>query len=120
MQVELVRTFYFDAAHHLSAAPAGHKCRQLHGHSYRVDIHIAGPVDEQYGWLMDFGDLKRVVDPIIDSLDHSNLDEIDGLENSTAELLSKYLWDRIRPQVPILSAVVVWESDKSRCIYRGS
>ncbi|MCD4823982.1 MAG: 6-carboxytetrahydropterin synthase QueD [Phycisphaerae bacterium] len=119
MEVELVKTFYFDAAHSLAAAPDGHKCRQMHGHGYRVDIHVTGQVDPQAGWLMDFGDLKKIVAPLIDSLDHKNLNEIDGLANSTSEMLAKYLWDHIAADIPQLSGVTVWESSTSRCIYRG-
>ncbi|MBN1555391.1 MAG: 6-carboxytetrahydropterin synthase QueD [Phycisphaerae bacterium] len=119
MNAELVKTFRFDAAHSLSGAPEGHKCRGLHGHGYRVDVHISGEVDPKAGWVMDFGDLKRVVEPLIDSLDHRNLNDIPGLENSTSEMLAKYLWDRIVPDLPGLRAVVVWESDTSRCLYRG-
>lgn len=122
MNAELVKTFRFDAAHNLSCAPEGHKCRNLHGHGYRVDVHVAGEVNPQTGWVMDFADLKRVVQPLIDSLDHQNLNDIPGLENSTSELLAKFLWDNIAPNLPgpsSLQAVVVWESDTSRCIYRG-
>ncbi|MBN1942104.1 MAG: 6-carboxytetrahydropterin synthase QueD [Phycisphaerae bacterium] len=122
MNAELVKTFRFDAAHSLSGAPEGHKCRNLHGHGYRVDVQVAGPVDPKTGWVMDFGDLKRIVQPLIDSLDHQNLNDIPGLENSTSELLAKFLWDRITPSLPgpaSLQAVVVWESDTSRCMYRG-
>lgn len=119
MIAELVKTFRFDAAHSLTGAPAGHKCRNLHGHGYRIDVHVAGPVDPKTGWVMDFADLKRVVQPLIDSLDHQNLNDIPGLANSTSELLAKYLWDRIVSSLPGLQAVVVWESDTSRCIYRG-
>jgi len=118
MQAEIVKTFRFEAAHTLSSAPQGHKCRQLHGHSYRVDIHVTGPLDE-HGWVIDFGDVKRLVEPVIARLDHRLLDEIPGLKNSTSEMLCKYLWDQIRPGLPLLSAVTVWESDTSRCIYRG-
>ena len=119
MQAELVRTFRFEAAHALPNAPAGHKCRRVHGHNYRVDIHVAGEVDEQLGWVMDFGRIKDVVGPAIDQLDHRCLNEIEGLSNATSELLAKWLWDRIKPDLPELSAVTIWETDTSRCIYRG-
>jgi 6-pyruvoyltetrahydropterin/6-carboxytetrahydropterin synthase len=119
MEVELIKTFRFDAAHSLSAAPEGHKCRRLHGHGYRVDIHVTGPVDSKRGWLMDYGDLKAVVGPILDELDHRNLDEIPELKNSTSERLAGYIWDRIQPSLPNLSAIILWESDSSRCVYRG-
>ena len=119
MKAELVKTFRFEAAHSLSGVPEGHKCRRLHGHSYRIDIHVAGDVDPQTGMVMDFGEIKRVVGGLLDTLDHRNLNEIAGLENSTSENMGKYLWDRIVPEIPQLAAVVVWESDTSRCIYRG-
>ena len=120
MEVELVKTFRFDAAHSLSGVPAEHKCRRMHGHGYRIDVHVTGTVDPRRGWLMDYNELKRAVQAVIDSLDHRNLNEIPGLENSTSEMLAKYLWDKIAPALPNLSAVVVWESDSSRCIYRGN
>ena len=119
MQFEIVKSFRFEAAHSLDRAPEGHKCRRLHGHSYRVDVHVTGPADPVAGWVMDFGDIIQAVEPVLRQLDHRNLNEVAGLENSTSELLAKFLWDRLRPALPGLSAVTVWESDTSRCVYRG-
>ncbi|MBS3734831.1 MAG: 6-carboxytetrahydropterin synthase QueD [Phycisphaerae bacterium] len=119
MHAELVRTFHFEAAHHLQAAPQGHKCRQLHGHSYRVDVHVAGEVDADRGWVMDFSQISAAVAPVIDTLDHALLNDVPGLETPTTEMLAKYIWDRIAPTLP-LSAVTVWESTVSRCVYRGA
>ena len=119
MQAELVKTFRFEAAHSLPNVPQGHKCSRLHGHSYRVDVHVTGQPDPKTGWVVDFGDIKRVVEAVLDKLDHRHLNEIPGLENSTAEILAGYIWDRAKPALACLSAVVVWESDTSRCIYRG-
>jgi 6-pyruvoyltetrahydropterin/6-carboxytetrahydropterin synthase len=120
MEVELIKTFSFSAAHSLPCVPPGHRCGGMHGHTYRVDIHATGQVDPATGWLMDYGDLKRIVEPIVDALDHQNLNEIPGLANSTSEQIAKYLWDKIAPQIPALSAVTLWESDSARCIYRGT
>ena len=119
MEFELIKTFRFEAAHALPQVPPDHKCRRLHGHSYRVDIHVTGQPDPQTGWVVDFGRIKQIVEPVLAELDHRCLNDIPGLENSTSELLGKYLWDRILPQLPILSAVTVWESDASRCVCRG-
>jgi 6-pyruvoyltetrahydropterin/6-carboxytetrahydropterin synthase len=119
MNAEIIKTFRFEAAHSLDRAPAGHKCRRLHGHSYRVDVHVTGPVDPATGWVLDFGDVARAVEPVLGELDHRNLNEVPGLENSTSELLARYLWDRLLPALGGLSAVAVWESDTSRCVYRG-
>jgi 6-pyruvoyltetrahydropterin/6-carboxytetrahydropterin synthase len=119
MEAELVRTFHFEAAHSLAGAPEGHKCRRMHGHSYRVDVHVVGQVDSDAGWVMDFGEIDRAVAPVIARLDHRDLNTLDDLAASTAEMIARYIWDALVAQVPGLAAVVVWESDKSRCIYRG-
>ncbi|RPI62471.1 MAG: 6-carboxytetrahydropterin synthase, partial [Planctomycetaceae bacterium] len=92
---------------------------QLHGHSYRVDVHITGTVDPRTGWVIDFGVIKHAVEPIISQLDHRCLNEIPGLENSTSEMLCKYLWDRLKPELDDLSAVTIWESSTARCTYQG-
>ena len=119
MEAELIKTFRFEAAHRLPGAPEGHKCRRLHGHNFRVDIHVTGTVNTEVGWVIDFGEIKKVVGPILAELDHRLLNEVTGLENVTSEALAKYLWGRIHPSLPALSAITVWESDDSRCIYRG-
>jgi len=119
MDYELVKTFRFEAAHTLARAPEGHKCRRLHGHSYRIDIHVTGQPDPETGWVVDFGEIKRVVGPIVDQLDHRCLDDVPGLANSTSEHLGAFLWERLKPDLPGLAAVTVWESDTSRCTVRG-
>ena len=119
MEPEIVKTFRFEAAHRLPNAPENHKCRQMHGHSYRVDIHVTGEADPETGWVIDFGQIKQAVEPLVNTLDHRFLDDIEGLANSTSEMLAKYFWDKIKVNLPGLSAITVWESDTSRCIYRG-
>lgn len=119
MEYELIKTFRFEAAHSLPNVPPDHKCRRLHGHSYRIDIHVTGQPDPHTGWVVDFGEIKRIVGDILDNdLDHRNLNDVAGLENATSEVLAKYLWDRITPELPTLSAITVWESDTSRCTIR--
>ena len=120
MEVELVRTFRFDAAHNLTSVCDDHKCSKIHGHGYKVDIHLAGNVDPATGWLMDYHQLKSAVQGVIDSLDHKNLNDIEGLENPTSENLAAYIWNQLIAALPELSAVTVWESDQSRCVYRGN
>jgi 6-pyruvoyltetrahydropterin/6-carboxytetrahydropterin synthase len=119
MNAELIKTFRFEAAHSLTGVPEGHKCRRIHGHSYRLDVHVEGPVDEASGMVMDFHEIQKVVKPIIEQLDHRLLNDIAGLENSTSEIICKYFWDRLKSALPGLSALTVWESDTSRCVYRG-
>jgi 6-pyruvoyltetrahydropterin/6-carboxytetrahydropterin synthase len=113
--MEIFREFTFEAAHLLPFVPGGHKCGRLHGHSYRVEIHVAGPVDEA-GWVMDFGEIKAAFAPLHDRLDHRYLNEVDGLDNPTSENLARWIWDRLA--LP-LSAVMIRETCTSGCIYRG-
>jgi len=117
--VEIYREFTFESAHRLPHVPAGHKCARLHGHSYRVQVHVSGPVGEQSGWIMDFAELREAFAPLLAQLDHYYLNEIPGLENPTSENLARWIWRRLKPTLPLLSAVQVRETCTSGCIYRG-
>ena len=117
--MEIFREFTFEAAHRLPQVPEGHKCARLHGHSYRVIVHVEAPVDPVAGWVMDFGDVKRAFKPLDAELDHNYLNEIDGLENPTSEVLARWIWERLQPELPALSALTVRETCTSGCTYRG-
>lgn len=119
MRLRLAKTFGFEAAHWLPTFPDGHKCRRMHGHSFRVEVIVEGDVDPAKGYLVDYGDIKRVTKPIEDRLDHRVLNEIDGLENPTSEVLAVWIWDQLAPDLPMLSEVVVHETCTSRCHYHG-
>lgn len=119
MFVRLTKTFRFEAAHLLPSFPPGHKCRRLHGHSFRVDVCIAGDVPEDRGYLLDYGDIRTAVDPLMKQLDHYYLNEIPGLENPTSEMIAKWLWDRIKPALPLLECITVHETCTTTCEYRG-
>jgi 6-pyruvoyltetrahydropterin/6-carboxytetrahydropterin synthase len=119
MNVRLIKQFHFEAAHDLPTFPPDHKCRRLHGHSFRFDVIVEGEVDPEKGYLIDYGGIKIVVDPIVRRLDHYYLNEIEGLNNPTSEHLAKWLWDRIKPVLPMLSEIVVHETCTSSCQYRG-
>jgi 6-pyruvoyltetrahydropterin/6-carboxytetrahydropterin synthase len=116
--MEIFRTFTFEAAHRLPNVPAGHKCARLHGHSYRVEVHISGQVGPDTGWVTDFADIADAVRPVRDQLDHYYLNDIAGLANPTSEVLARWIWDALAAALP-LSAVVVRETCSSGCVYRG-
>ena len=105
--MELFKEFTFESAHRLPHVPAGHKCGRLHGHSFRVAIYIEGDVDPQTGWIRDFSEIKAIFKPLYEQLDHNYLNDIPGLENPTSEVLAKWIWDEMKPRVPLLSAVMV-------------
>lgn len=117
--MQIYKEFSFDAAHLLPNVPAGHKCGRLHGHTFYVKLVISGEVGETTGWIMDFGDIKQAFKPIYDSLDHYYLNDIEGLENPTSENLAKWIWQRLKPSLPLLSQIEVKETCTSGCIYRG-
>jgi 6-pyruvoyltetrahydropterin/6-carboxytetrahydropterin synthase len=117
--VLLFKDFSFEAAHRLPNVPEGHKCARLHGHSFQVRITVDGPVGSDSGWVMDFADLKGVAKPVVDSLDHRYLNEIEGLENPTSEVVAVWLWRKLKAGLPSLASVEVRETCTTGCIYRG-
>ena len=117
--MEIFRVFQIEAAHYLPNVPEGHKCRRLHGHSFRIEIHVSGDVGAESGWVMDFADLKRAFQPLFDQLDHRCLNDIDGLGNPTSENLARWIWRAMKPVLPSLKLVVVHETCTSGCRYDG-
>lgn len=117
--VELVKEFRFEAAHFLPNVPAGHKCRRIHGHSFRGELAVRGTIDPAIGWLIDYADLRVLLDPIVARLDHDFLNEIEGLENPTSELIAVWIWNQLAPDLPILHRISIEETCTSRCHYFG-
>ena len=117
--MELRKTFQIEAAHRLPNVPTGHKCARLHGHSWSIEVAIEGPVGNDTGWVMDYADLKAAFQPIHDQIDHNYLNEIPGLENPTSERLAVWLWNELKPRLPLLIELVIAETCTSRCVYRG-
>lgn len=119
MQVRLVRTYNFEAAHQLPNVPPGHKCARVHGHSFGVEIIVYGPVDPNRGWCIDYGEIDALWQPLQNAFDHHLLNEIEGLENPTSENLARYIWDYFKERLPYLERVAVMETRDSRCEYEG-
>lgn len=117
--MDIFKIFTLEAAHRLPNVPPGHKCARLHGHSFRIELHVSGPVDPDAGWVLDFADLKAAFKPFYEQLDHHYLNDIPGLENPTSENLARWIWARLKPGLPLLSEVVVHETCTSGCRYRG-
>ena len=90
-----------------------------HGHSFRVELHVSGTPDAHSGWIMDFADIKAAFRPLYEQLDHHYLNDVEGLDNPTSERLASWIWDRLKPALPLLSAVVVHETCTSGCRYTG-
>jgi len=112
------RTFRFEAAHVLPFHPG--KCSQMHGHSYRLEVGVRGPLREEgpaRGMVLDFEEIKRVVRAeVVDRLDHRTLNDV--LENPTAERIVAWIWQRLDPALEGLDELVLWETANSCAVLR--
>ncbi|MFD2873749.1 6-carboxytetrahydropterin synthase QueD [Mucilaginibacter ximonensis] len=115
----IYKHFSFDAAHYLPNVAEGHKCRQMHGHTYHLTVYLEGQIQPHEGWVLDFTNVKDAVKPLVEQLDHALLNNIEGLENPTAELLAVWIWDRVKPVLPGLKKVELKETPTSGVIYEG-
>ncbi len=116
----IFKQFTFDSAHFLPKVPPEHKCREIHGHTYRLVVYLEGNPVPELEWVMDFSEIKKVIAPIIDSIDHKLLNNILGLENPTCEKITIWLWDQIKPQLPMLKKLELNETPTSGAVYDGS
>jgi 6-pyruvoyltetrahydropterin/6-carboxytetrahydropterin synthase len=110
------RIFDFEAAHRLPNHPG--KCRDLHGHSYRLVVSVDRPVDAESGMAIDFSELKQVVKTqVVDRLDHKLINDL--IDNPTAEVMSVWIWDRLSAVLPGLVEIELHETRNCSVVYRG-
>lgn len=117
--MELFHVFYLEAARRLPHLPSEHPCARVHGHSFRIEIHVRGPLHPELGWVMDFADLQAAAQKVHALLDHRYLNDIPGLDNPTSERLAIWIWERLKRDLPTLAKVIVQESAHSGCTYTG-
>ncbi len=117
--MEIFKSFTFDSAHFLPNVPLGHKCKEMHGHTYRLVVYLEGEPDPHIGWVMDFAVVKMVVDPIVKTIDHKVLNNIEGLNNPTCELIAVWIWNHIKPELPLLTRIELHETPTSGVVYKG-
>ena len=117
--VELATTFRIEASHRLPRAPETSVCRRLHGHSWKIDVRVCGPVDPDSGWLIDYHEIEAAWQPLHEALDHRHLNDIEGLDNPTSENLAIWIWSRLGPSLPQLFSLTVRETCTARCEYFG-
>jgi 6-pyruvoyltetrahydropterin/6-carboxytetrahydropterin synthase len=118
--MKITQAFTFEAAHRLPNVPQTHRCYRMHGHSYRVELCLEGPVGRDTGFVIDFFDVEAAFDPLLRRLDHYCLNEIEGLENPTAENIAVWIWDRAKPVLPLLAKITVYETPQSWTEYEGA
>ena len=117
---EIRKTFRFEAAHFLPRLPETHPCSRIHGHSYEVTLIVRGELNPQYGWVMDFSEIKKIASIWIDRLDHRLLNETEGLENPTSEILAEWFYHGLKPALTALVQIVVCETCTSETRYPAS
>ncbi len=119
MRARLTKDFTFEAAHTLPTLPEGHKCRGMHGHTFKVKVSIEGEVDPEVGWIYDHKRISDAMGPVLERVDHRYLNEIEGLESPTIEVIAAWFWRRLEGELPGLCEIVVDETPVSRCVFRG-
>ncbi|MGC9952856.1 MAG: 6-carboxytetrahydropterin synthase QueD [Rhizomicrobium sp.] len=117
--MKIVQAFNFEAAHSLPNVPPSHRCHRLHGHSYRVELKLEGPVDPVTGFVVDFFDIEKAFAPLLARLDHQYLNEVEGLANPTAENIAVWIWRHAKPALQQLSLVTVHETIDCWAEYDG-
>lgn len=118
---EITKCFRFESAHTLHRTIEAEGSRRIHGHSYRAEVTLRGTPEVESGMLVDLGAVKQTLDDVRTALDHHFLDEIAGLGPATMENLSRWVWDRIKPQFPQLKRVTIYrDSLDESASYFGS
>ena len=117
MPITLIRKYQIEAAHRLPQVPEEHKCRRLHGHSFHIELVIRGEPDPKMGWLMDYGELDRIFEPLFLELDHRYLNDLPGLDNPTSEVLARWIFRRMKPALAMLTEVRISETCQESCSY---
>lgn len=123
MPVIITKKFTFESAHFIPAFAVGHKCRRMHGHSFKAEVRVAGEINPETGVLMDFADIKAAVKPYIDLLDHDCLNDIgereniELLKNPTSENIAKWLFGELKPKLAGLHSIHIHETCTSACEY---
>ncbi|WP_022719603.1 6-carboxytetrahydropterin synthase QueD [Rhodopseudomonas sp. B29] len=117
--MKITQAFRFEAAHHLPHVPETHRCRRLHGHSYRVELELTGKADPVTGFVQDFFEIEAAFGPVLARLDHYCLNDVEGLENPTAENIAVWIWRQVKSQLTQLSKVRVYETPDCWADYVG-
>lgn len=109
-EMEICKVFKFSAGHYLPHVPEDHPCHRQHGHNYKVEVIVRGERNPRTGMVVDFHEINRIIKPLIEQLDHHNLNDLGILElqNPTAENIA--LWILRSCELKILAAVRVWET----------
>ena len=113
------KKFNIESARSLPNVPKNHPCHRLHGHSFKIIISVEGQIDEQSGFVTDFQEIEDAFNPIKKILDHSYLNDIEGLSNPTSENICIWIWNKIESSIPNICEIKIKETDSTGCKYKG-
>src|SRR6187402_1846292 len=117
MKFELKQHFQIESARFLPHLVATHPCSRMHGHSFKIVLTLVGEADPKLGWVIDYNDIQSKMKPILDQLDHRVLNEVTGLDNPTSEHLTKWIYERARIVLPLVTRVTVAETPFTECSF---
>lgn len=119
--IEIFKQFHFDAAHHLAGnVDTGHPFSRMHGHSFTVRVFLRGEPDTKTGWIMSFEDMDKILQQVRSELDHHYLNEIPGLAVPTVENISRWLWQKLKPQMSALHRITITRGTLGEgCTFEG-
>jgi len=115
----LFKKYYFDAAHYMPDFNTDHNYRKMHGHSYEVTVKLSGRVSTKHNWVVDLEKLDLLVVPELSILDHSVLNEVEGLKIPTSENIAKWLWFRLKKKINNLESIEINRPRIGGCVYYG-
>ena len=117
MNFELKQHFQIESARSLPHLPKTHPCARIHGHSFKIILTLKGPLDPVLGWVQDYHVINEKFKPLLIQLDHRLLNEVKGLENPTSENLALWIFNQLRPTLPLLTRVTICETPTTECSY---
>ena len=116
MNFQLKQLFQIESARHLPLLEKSHPCSRIHGHSFKLILTLEGPRNS-LGWVIDYNDIKKAAAPVIGKLDHCLLNEVPGLENPTTENLCFWVYEKLKPLLPLLTKVSIQETPDTECSF---
>jgi 6-pyruvoyltetrahydropterin/6-carboxytetrahydropterin synthase len=112
----VTKEFGFEAAHSLPHLPAGHKCREMHGHSYRFRVEVTGELDDR-GFVLDYAEITAAVKPILEKVDHKNLNAVFKFP-TTSEKIAEWLYYEVRKAIPGITRIKLAETPSTTVIFQ--
>lgn len=117
MKYELKQHFHVESARFLPNLPKNHPCSSMHGHSFKIILRLIGDLDPKIGWVMDYHEISKAMEPLLQQIDHKVLNDVSGLENPTSELLAKWIYEKALIHIPLLKTVTIMETTSTECTY---